>query len=58
MVSMTEWRVPPAFQPRPGDYGFDLDEVLASIVGLHSFVPAGRLHRGNAGNRARRQRRA
>jgi S1-C subfamily serine protease len=40
MPSMSEWRVPPAFQPRPGDYGFDLDEVLASIVGLHSFVPA------------------
>jgi S1-C subfamily serine protease len=37
---MTEWRVPPAFQPRAGDYGFELDEVLASIVGLHSFVPA------------------
>ena len=36
---MSEWRVPPAFQPRPADYGFDLDEVLASIVGLHSFVP-------------------
>jgi S1-C subfamily serine protease len=37
---MSEWRVPPAFQPRPTDYGFDLDEVLTSIVGLHSFVPA------------------
>jgi len=36
---MSEWRVPPAFQPRPGDFGFDLDEVLSSIVGLHSFVP-------------------
>ena len=40
MPSMSEWRVPPANQPRPGDYGFDLDEVLASVVGLHSFVPA------------------
>jgi S1-C subfamily serine protease len=37
---MTEWRVPPAFQPRPGDYDFDLDEVLSSVVGLHSLVPA------------------
>ena len=26
-------------QPRPGDYGFDLDRVLSSIVGLHSIVP-------------------
>ena len=39
MPSLTEWKVPPANQPRPGDYGFDIDEVLASIVGLHSFVP-------------------
>jgi S1-C subfamily serine protease len=37
---MSDLRVPPAFQPRPADYGFDLDEMLASIVGLHSFVPA------------------
>jgi S1-C subfamily serine protease len=36
---MSEWRVPPANQPRPGDYGFDLDEVLSSVVGLHTFVP-------------------
>ncbi|HEY2246085.1 MAG TPA: S1C family serine protease [Bradyrhizobium sp.] len=36
---MSEWKVPPAFQPRPGDFGFDLDEVLSSVVGLHSFVP-------------------
>jgi S1-C subfamily serine protease len=36
---MSEWKVPPANQPRQGDYGFDLDEVLTSIVGLHSFVP-------------------
>jgi S1-C subfamily serine protease len=40
MSSMSEWRVPPANQPRPGDYSFDVDEVLSSIVGLHSFVPA------------------
>jgi len=36
---MSDLRVPPANQPRPGDYGFDVDEVLTSIVGLHSFVP-------------------
>ncbi len=39
MPSMSEWKVPPANQPRQGDYGFDVDEVLSSIVGLHSFVP-------------------
>src|ERR1700712_3030148 len=39
MVSLTEWKVPPANQPRAGDYSFDLDRVLASVVGLHSIIP-------------------
>ena len=39
MPSLTEWKVPPAFQPHDGDYGFDLDRVLSSIVGLHSLIP-------------------
>lgn len=40
MPALTEWRVPPAQQPRPGDYDFDLDRVLSSMVGLHSIIPA------------------
>jgi S1-C subfamily serine protease len=40
MPSLTEWKVPQAYQPRPSDYGFDLDRVLGSVVGLHSIVPA------------------
>lgn len=40
MASLTEWRVPSAFQPRAQDYGFDLDRVLSSVVGLHSIVPS------------------
>src|SRR6185369_549006 len=40
MPSMTEWKVPPANQPRPGDYSFDLDRVLSSVIGLHSIIPA------------------
>jgi len=39
MPALTEWRVPSANQPRPGDYGFDLDRVLSSVVGLHSIIP-------------------
>jgi S1-C subfamily serine protease len=39
MTSLTEWKVPAAYQPRVGDYGFDLDRVLASVVGLHSIIP-------------------
>jgi S1-C subfamily serine protease len=40
MASLTEWKVPPAFQPRSGDYSFDLDRALSSVVGLHSIIPA------------------
>ena len=40
MPSLTEWRVPPANQPRAGDYAFDLDKVLSSVVGLHSIIPS------------------
>src|SRR4029078_10534176 len=40
MPSLTEWKVPPANQPRPGDYSFDLDRALASGVVLHSIIPA------------------
>ena len=40
MTSLTEWRVPPANQPRAGDYAFDLDKALSSVVGLHSIIPS------------------
>jgi S1-C subfamily serine protease len=40
MPSLTEWKVPPVNQPRPGDYSFDLDRALAAVVGLHSIIPA------------------
>ena len=40
MASLTEWKVSPANQPRPGDYSFDLERTLASVVGLHSIIPA------------------
>jgi S1-C subfamily serine protease len=39
MATLTEWRVPPAFQPRSVDYSFDLDHALTSVVGLHSIIP-------------------
>src|SRR6185312_11193128 len=40
MPALTEWKVPQAAQPRPEDYGFDLDAALSSVVGLHSIIPA------------------
>jgi len=40
MASLLEWKVPPAAQPRAEDYGYDLERALASVVGLHSLIPA------------------
>src|ERR1700704_5912574 len=39
MPSLTEWKVPPAIQPRAEDYGFDLERALSAVVGLHSIIP-------------------
>lgn len=39
MPSLMEFKVPPGAQPRPEDYGFDLDRALSSVVGLHSIIP-------------------
>jgi S1-C subfamily serine protease len=39
MPSLTEWKVPVAFQPRTANYSFDLDRALSAVVGLHSIIP-------------------
>ena len=39
MPSVSEWQIPPARQPRPEDFTFDLDRALASVVSLRSIVP-------------------
>src|SRR6202166_383413 len=49
MASLTEWKVPPANQPRASDYAFDLDRVLASVIGLHSIIPADAFSADNLG---------
>ena len=38
-MTLSEWKVPKSAQPRPGDYGFDLDKRLSGIVALSSIVP-------------------
>jgi len=38
MASLTEWKVPPAVQPRPDDYSYDLERALSAVVGLHSII--------------------
>ena len=40
MAPLSQSRVPPAAQPQPGDYNFDLEAALAAVVGLHSLAPA------------------
>jgi S1-C subfamily serine protease len=39
MPSLTEWKVPPGVQPRAEDYGFDLEQALEAVVGLHCIIP-------------------
>jgi S1-C subfamily serine protease len=39
MPSLLEWKVPAAAQPRPQDYGYDLERALSAVVGLHAIIP-------------------
>ena len=38
MSSLGDWEVPPSVQPKPEDYTFDLDEALASVVGVRAHT--------------------
>ena len=38
-MAETEWELPPQAQPNPKDYGYDLERVLASVVGVRATVP-------------------
>src|SRR6201997_3135388 len=40
MPSVSNWKVPSAVQPKPEDYGYDLEGALSCVVGLHATVPA------------------
>jgi S1-C subfamily serine protease len=35
-----DWKVPSGVQPKPEDYGYDLDRALDAVVGIRSVVPA------------------
>ncbi len=39
MPSVSDWKVPPEDQPKPADYGYDLDAAVGAVVGLRSVVP-------------------
>src|SRR5215467_7471880 len=40
MPSVSDWKVPHAVQPKPEDYGYDLERALSCVVGLHATVPS------------------
>jgi S1-C subfamily serine protease len=39
MASLSDWKVSPSVQPKPENYGYDLERALASVVGLHTIIP-------------------
>jgi S1-C subfamily serine protease len=39
MSSLSDWKVPAIVQPKPQDYGYDLDAALMSVVGIRSIIP-------------------
>jgi S1-C subfamily serine protease len=40
MPSSTNWKLSLSVQPKPENYGYDLDQALSAVVGLRSVVPA------------------
>ena len=39
MASPEDWTLPANLQPKPGDYAYDLDRALSSVVGLSAQAP-------------------
>jgi S1-C subfamily serine protease len=39
MPTVSEWKVPQAAQPKPEEYGYDVDRALAAVVGVKATVP-------------------
>jgi S1-C subfamily serine protease len=39
MPSASEWKVPASVQPKPEDYGYDLDAALSAVVGIRAIIP-------------------
>ena len=40
MASVSDWKVSPSVQPKAENYRYDLERALASVVGLHTIIPA------------------
>jgi S1-C subfamily serine protease len=39
MAPSGHWQISPSRQPKPEECGFDLDQALSSIVGVHASIP-------------------
>ena len=39
MPSASDWKVLPAVQPKPQDYGYDLEQALSAVVGVRAVIP-------------------
>jgi S1-C subfamily serine protease len=39
MATLGDWKVPPAAQPKPQDYPFDLDRTLSAVVSVTATIP-------------------
>jgi S1-C subfamily serine protease len=40
MAALPDYKVSPSVQPKPGDYGYDLDRALLAVMGLHAIIPS------------------
>ena len=40
MTSSSDWELPASVQPKPENYGYDLDAALNALVGLRAIIPA------------------
>jgi S1-C subfamily serine protease len=40
MAGAMDWKIPPAMQPKPQAYDFDLDQALSAVLGVAATIPA------------------
>src|SRR6202030_2379771 len=40
MASVSDWKVPASVQPKPEDYGYDLERALSCVVGVRAIIPS------------------
>src|SRR5271154_3254514 len=49
MPRNVEWEIPGEIQPKPDDCSFDLDRILAAVLGLQATVPQDAFTAGTLG---------